>query len=291
MFDIPQTFGTRRIGPDLAREAGRRSDDWHLAHLYNPRDTVPLSVMPSYPWLFEESAEGVKPKQEALDVVAYLQQLGERYKDHVSAIVYPKPFTVRSKDNFRDDESMKRGEELFIENCVGCHGKTADGISRANNFLRPTAVNLLERYLTSAAVFEVLFSGVKGTGMPSFHEMTQKDLWALSHYVSDLGVPFKEETFQQTQNGESLKKGKVTYDTYCASCHGANGIPEGPVAEALIPKPRDFSRRLVSHAVLKEVLEKGREGTPMPPFADIQGEDLKNLSHYLQNLFTEEERM
>jgi len=51
--EFPQMWGTRRIGPDLARERGRKSRDWHFAHLWNPRSVVPDSNMPRYPWLFE----------------------------------------------------------------------------------------------------------------------------------------------------------------------------------------------------------------------------------------------
>lgn len=54
-IDRPHLFGTRRIGPDLAREGGLRSDDWQLAHLWNPRSTVAASVMPSFTWLFREN--------------------------------------------------------------------------------------------------------------------------------------------------------------------------------------------------------------------------------------------
>ena len=53
--DAPQLWGTRRVGPDLAREAGRKSRDWQLVHLWNPRHVVPDSVMPGYSWLFDGS--------------------------------------------------------------------------------------------------------------------------------------------------------------------------------------------------------------------------------------------
>ena len=56
MVDTPHLYGTRRIGPDLAREGGRRPDEWHYAHFYDPRYTVPQSVMPGFPWLFREYA-------------------------------------------------------------------------------------------------------------------------------------------------------------------------------------------------------------------------------------------
>jgi len=51
IYDRPFQWGSKRTGPDLHRVGGRYSDDWHYAHLMNPRDVVPESVMPSYPWL------------------------------------------------------------------------------------------------------------------------------------------------------------------------------------------------------------------------------------------------
>ena len=51
VYDHPFQWGSKRTGPDLARVGGRYSDDWHRAHLNNPRDVVPESNMPAYPWL------------------------------------------------------------------------------------------------------------------------------------------------------------------------------------------------------------------------------------------------
>ncbi|WP_028030745.1 cytochrome-c oxidase, cbb3-type subunit II [Gemmobacter nectariphilus] len=50
-WDHPMLWGSKRTGPDLARLGGKYSDDWHVAHLMNPRDVVPVSIMPAYPWL------------------------------------------------------------------------------------------------------------------------------------------------------------------------------------------------------------------------------------------------
>ena len=58
VYDHPFQWGSKRTGPDLARVGGRYSDDWHYAHLNNPRDVVPESNMPSYPWLFENQLDG-----------------------------------------------------------------------------------------------------------------------------------------------------------------------------------------------------------------------------------------
>ncbi len=58
VYEHPFLWGSKRTGPDLARVGGRYSDDWQRAHLYNPRDVVPESIMPAYPWLFDNKIDG-----------------------------------------------------------------------------------------------------------------------------------------------------------------------------------------------------------------------------------------
>ncbi|TBU72012.1 cytochrome-c oxidase, cbb3-type subunit II [Pseudomonas daroniae] len=109
VWDHPFLWGSKRTGPDLARVGGRYSDEWHRAHLYNPRNLVPESKMPSYPWLVENTLDGkdtaaklkamrflgvpysdediagaaaaVKGKTEMDALVAYLQVLGTALKN------------------------------------------------------------------------------------------------------------------------------------------------------------------------------------------------------------------
>ena len=57
VYDHPFQWGSKRTGPDLARVGARYSDDWHRLHLENPRNLVPESNMPAYPWLFKASAD------------------------------------------------------------------------------------------------------------------------------------------------------------------------------------------------------------------------------------------
>ncbi len=108
VYDHPFQWGSKRTGPDLARVGGRYSDDWHRVHLKNPRDVVPESNMPGFPWLAantldgadtatkmkamktlgvpytdEEIAKGadeVKGKTELDALIAYLQNLGTAVK-------------------------------------------------------------------------------------------------------------------------------------------------------------------------------------------------------------------
>ena len=71
IYEHPFLWGSKRTGPDLARVGGRYSDEWHRAHLYNPRDVVPVSNMPSFPWLFSDivSGEYTAAKMRALRIV------------------------------------------------------------------------------------------------------------------------------------------------------------------------------------------------------------------------------
>ncbi|MBW7900525.1 MAG: cytochrome-c oxidase, cbb3-type subunit II [Rhodocyclaceae bacterium] len=112
VYDHPFQWGSKRTGPDLHRVGGRYSDEWHIAHLMQPRDVVPESNMPAYPWLAERAAKNtvgadIEAKMKALSrvgvpyteedmkgakaaigdmteldvLIAYLQGLGTALKD------------------------------------------------------------------------------------------------------------------------------------------------------------------------------------------------------------------
>ncbi len=77
VYDRPFQWGSKRTGPDLARVGGRYSDEWHRAHLINPRDVVPESIMPGYPWLATDKldASDIQKKMQVL------RTLGHPYTD------------------------------------------------------------------------------------------------------------------------------------------------------------------------------------------------------------------
>ena len=77
VYDRPFQWGSKRTGPDLHRVGGRYSDEWHRVHLINPRDVVPESIMPGYPWLedTELSGDSIQAKMTAL------RKLGVPYTD------------------------------------------------------------------------------------------------------------------------------------------------------------------------------------------------------------------
>ncbi len=77
VYEHPFLWGSKRTGPDLARVGGRYSDDWHRAHLADPRSVVPVSNMPAYPWLFENTLSG----DGVADKMRTLRTLGVPYTD------------------------------------------------------------------------------------------------------------------------------------------------------------------------------------------------------------------
>jgi cytochrome c oxidase cbb3-type subunit II len=73
----PVLFGTRRVGPDLSREGGRRSNDWHVVHFHRPLSVSAASNMPEYPWFFETGGDGsIEPNDRGFAIITYVQWLG-----------------------------------------------------------------------------------------------------------------------------------------------------------------------------------------------------------------------
>ena len=77
VYDRPFQFGSKRTGPDLARVGGRYADEWHRVHLMNPRDVVPESNMPAYPWLDRRMVDG----DLVVTKMKTLKMLGDPYTD------------------------------------------------------------------------------------------------------------------------------------------------------------------------------------------------------------------
>jgi cytochrome c oxidase cbb3-type subunit 2 len=77
MYDHPFQWGSKRTGPDLARVGGKYSDEWHVAHLDNPRAVVPESIMPGYPWLAKRELD----YKDIADRLTVLREEGVPYTD------------------------------------------------------------------------------------------------------------------------------------------------------------------------------------------------------------------
>jgi cytochrome c oxidase cbb3-type subunit 2 len=144
-YDRPFLWGSKRTGPDLAREGGKRPDGWHQAHYENPQAIVPRSNMPAYGWLKANKLDGasVKTHMDALSMpytaqqisdlasktemdalVAYTQQLGHAVEKKKTA----GGFDLAATNPFGNSpQAVVEGAKLFAANCSVCHGDEGHG--------------------------------------------------------------------------------------------------------------------------------------------------------------------
>ena len=304
--DTPQMWGTRRIGPDLAREGGRKSRDWQLAHLWNPRHIVPDSVMPGYPWLFNGSP--ALPGQEALDVVNYLESLGRDAR--LAGLSGPGPLSGLVRDEARREEMFcdcaiprtagtapvwdttlavgeserfaGRGAEVFARDCAGCHGSKGLGDGPAAAVLTPAPRNLATALFSDRSLSESIWNGVRGSSMPSWSDLPSGELRGLVVYLKTIGArdPPTDLTAQERTAGKAI------YIRQCAVCHGRTGSGDGPSAAILAPSPTNFREVRPTLAHAEAVLASGVRGTAMPKWGPkLVAEERSLLARYVRSLY------
>jgi cytochrome c oxidase cbb3-type subunit I/II len=310
-YDYPQLWGTRRIGPDLSRENGLRTDDWQYAHLYNPRSTVPDSVMPGYSWMFTKSA--AEPKTDALDLVAYVGSLGRQRAlageagneqvDHGAAMEMSSSYgsqgvpdtrpriTVMGLDDSApifasarapDPNRLFHGRQVYDHNCSGCHGLATNGQGLAAAALRPRAIDLHLEHFSDAHLATILWDGVSGSAMPPWRQLEKNDLQDVTMYVQSIQAPISRASMAPAD----LVAAQQIYASNCINCHGANGRGDGPAAAALKPSPVNFNVRQPSQQRAWEVMNEGISGSAMPAWkSTLKPEQLKLLVPYVQQMY------
>ncbi len=151
----PSLLGSERTGPDLTSIGKRQpGKEWHLLHLYNPRIVVKESIMPSYPWLFEEldstsvrendvlvpvpekylSKKGNKviASQEAVQLVSYLQALKQTPMPDASTVGFIPSSKINENDeNETGGKGTVNGENLYMQVCAACHQQNGQGLKGA----------------------------------------------------------------------------------------------------------------------------------------------------------------
>jgi len=149
----PSLLGSERTGPDLTNVGKRQpAKEWHLLHLFNPRIVVEESVMPGYPWFFEEKdstkitpedivvpvpAKYISDKgnkmiatEKAMFLVSYLQSLSQAPMPGISPDFIPS-INKKEAGTSGDGKSSLNGEKLYAQTCAACHQKTGLGLAGA----------------------------------------------------------------------------------------------------------------------------------------------------------------
>jgi len=307
VFDYPQLWGTRRIGPDLSREASVRSADWQLSHLYAPRSLVTDSVMPSFPWLFAGAPD--RPTQEARDLLDYLETLG---RDRALAAPEGEAHALAACSNCSDDEKLfafapavlnanpararrrgafprlaasndlVRGQQVYERNCAACHGERGEGDTPGAAGLHPRPVNLTEQEYTLDRLSFSLWNGVAGTAMPAWRELGVDDLSAVARVVRNFHSVQPEPSIP----APVLALGERVYAARCAQCHGEMGDGNGSSAGQFPVAATNFQTGRPSIAASLRAVRNGIEGTPMAPWTNELSEaELSAVAYYVRGFW------
>lgn len=314
-YDYPHLWGTRRVGPDLARESGIRSDDWQLTHLYNPRLVVADSVMPGYPWLFEGSAD--KPGKEAEDLLRYVKSLGRARQltgadsnqftlavncacpDDVKKLETDVTSTDASPSRARRSSSrlaivlpsnpeqlttyIRQGKGIYAQNCATCHGESGEGNGPAAATLLPRPSDLTASRISTATLSSIIMNGLPGTSMPAWRDMPQRDVESLIAFLSTLP---QNEKPSVTATAAELEAGKALFAKQCVSCHGSAGDGTGPAAGAMARCPTNFHEVQPTFADAMKDIKAGVAGTGMPSWGkQLTETERLYLAHYVRSLY------
>ncbi|WP_425639704.1 cbb3-type cytochrome c oxidase subunit II [Algoriphagus yeomjeoni] len=203
----PSLLGSERTGPDLT-EVGKRQPgiEWHLLHLYNPRIVVGESIMPSYPWLFEEKSPAMVTKKdvlvpvsadllknpehklvakpETLALVTYLQSLVQM---DIGQDLGPDfiPSTREKKGQSSGEKSLELdGIQLYAGTCAACHQPTGDGIPGA---FPPLAGSKIVNDPDPNTLIQIMLSGYDARpeygAMPGFADLlTDEEIAAIANH-------------------------------------------------------------------------------------------------------------
>ena len=164
--------------------------------------------------------------------------------------------------------TLARGAAIYREQCIQCHGPAGRGDGpKAKQLIGPPPADLGDRAALATVspvdMYRKIAIGVEGTGMPEYAQsLSSDDRWAVTTYMGTL----------RADQG-TVREGEGLYAAQCASCHGATGRGDGPLARTLSVSPPALADLAVqgrlSDEDLIELTLRGRAGTPMPGFAGV----------------------
>ena len=261
-FDVPHLWGTRRIGPDLTRVGLKYSDEWHLAHFWNPRMLSPDSIMAPFRGLFETPAESVKIVDDGA---------GNRSLERTP--VTEKLFAFASKEQIK--LTPNADGLLFVP--MEARDKTPI-IVIPNKEYAGTAVSIA----AETEALQGLIAYLQKLGM-------NRGKWR------DLFEPQKLEVTDATvpRSSEWIAYGKEVYQRRCLGCHGVNGDGNGPAATFMYKqRPRSFAAAVFKFRLTKEPLPtdgdllrtitRGVRGTAMPAWHELHITDRLAVIQYIK---------
>lgn len=288
------------------------------------RGKYPLIHTPNDEFSGEEVSL-VVPSDDLVALTAYVQKLGTnrgKWRD----LFAPQRMTAATGSIPRSDEWIEYGQEVYRRRCAGCHGVNGDGNGLAATFfeVRPRNFNAATFKFrltpsgslpTDGDLMRTISTGVRGTAMPPFHNLTEKDRMAVIQFVKyvmsvdtsdpdDLYLYFVEEAPEPPlyiadipeASAEQIEVGQQVWKiAKCWECHGDGGRGDGEKAAGLkddfgfaIP-PADLTTGLFKSGSgvsdIFRTITTGLNGTPMPSYGDsFSDEDRWALAYFVTSL-------
>jgi cytochrome c oxidase cbb3-type subunit 1 len=258
-YDHPHLFSTRRIGPDLTRVGRKYGDDWHIAHHWQPREVVPDSIMPAFPWLFGPVKGQALPQlnEDGKALVAYIQRLGTSigdWREGFAPTRLSSGIALNPSPEARE-ELVTLGKSVYERRCIGCHGVKGDGNGPSAVFLDPRPRDFTRGIFkfrstpgkdslpTDADLFITVTHGLWGTAMPTWQEISERERAAVIQYIKTFSDRWQKEAMGQSISitpespvtAASIENGKIIFHgkAICFMCHGAEGRGDGMLAAGL----------------------------------------------------------
>jgi mono/diheme cytochrome c family protein len=177
---------------------------------------------------------------------------------------------------------VKRGADLFKQDCIACHGPSGRGDGFVGQVLLRKPKDLAATRFSLQLLARILWNGKRGTAMPSWRALPQPDLVALAAYVQSLHQPSGPSHL----SAEDFHHGDKLFQQNCAPCHGTSGNGKGPVAANLMPEPANFKLKQPDPDYISQVLAEGIPGTAMPTWQNqIAESDRRVLAEFIRTLF------
>jgi cytochrome c oxidase cbb3-type subunit 2/cytochrome c oxidase cbb3-type subunit I/II len=213
----PHLLGSERTGPDLSQEGGEHWDDWHIAHFINPRMTRPRSLMPRFAYEGDYNIRAMTAYVQSLgrkdaDIRMAIQRRFHRealsafYKGPDENIRYlhsrvPSEWRPMKSQSPASSASIARGEKIYVEYCLGCHGPVGDGNGPAAQYLSPKPLNFstLKRHLIDGKyiggiLYYQIMNGITGTAMPYFKkDLESAKIWDVGNYVMVNFINYRDD--------------------------------------------------------------------------------------------------
>lgn len=268
-----------------------------------------------------ESIRLLEPSDDLRALVAYVQKLGMnrgKWRD----VFEPQAMQASLMSVPKSDEWIDYGKEVYERRCIGCHGAEGDGNGPAATFLevRPRNFRLGEfkfRFTPSGSLptdgdlYQTISRGLRGTAMPTWHMLPEKDRLAVIQYVKyrlaiDGQAPGSPSYFEEqepeapihvgeppTPSATLVARGNAMYtQAKCWECHGESGDGNGPKADSLrddfgFPiRPANFVAGVFKSGPrvqdIFRTMSTGINGTPMPSYGDVLSEnDEWAISYYV----------